>query len=173
MTAETMETARLRIRSSREEDGPFCLSLWLDDENGKYMADPPRDKADEDELNFAQGIETQEGWYPFVAELKETGERMGTCSVVPSEDERCWDLGYCVRKDLWRQGYGAEIIRAMIDFGLRRGGRSFTASVAQENIASNAVLRKLGFHVVKEGSYRKRGTSIVYPEYQYRLDIEE
>ncbi|HIS75462.1 MAG TPA: GNAT family N-acetyltransferase [Candidatus Merdivicinus excrementipullorum] len=172
MTTNSIETERLLIRSIREEDGEFCLSMWLDEEMGKYLSDPPRDKADEAELNFAQGIEEQEGWYPFVAELKSTGERMATCSLVPSEDGKTWDLGYCVHRDYWRQGFAAEMIAALIEEAYRRGGRSFTAAVAKENAGSNAVLRKLGFSIEKEGSFRKRGTDIVYPEYIYRLDLE-
>lgn len=172
MTTKDIITDRLVLRSTREEDGPFCLSIWLDDEMGKYLADPPREKADEDELNFAQGIETQEGWYPFVAVAKETGDLIGTCSAVPSEDLKQWDLGYCVHKKYWRQGYATEMIRALIHFGSGNGGRTFTANVAQENAGSNAVLRKLGFSIEKEGTFRKRHTDIVYAEYTYRLDLE-
>ena len=104
MTTKDILTDRLILRSTREEDGPFCLSIWLDDKMGKYLSDPPREKADEDELNFAQGIETQEGWYPFVAVAKGAGDLVGTCSAVPSDDLKQWDLGYCVHKKYWRQG---------------------------------------------------------------------
>ena len=53
----------------------------------------------------------------------------------------------------------------MIDFGYAKGGRKFTADIAQENTASNAVIKKLGFTVEKEGSYKKSKTNIVYPNY--------
>jgi len=173
MTTSDLKTKRLIIRSTREEDSAFCLGIWLDPEMGRYLSDPPREKADEAELNFAVGIETQEGWYPFVAVSKETGAKIGTCSIVPSDDNSCWDLGYCVHQKYWRQGYATEMLNALIDFGVRSGGRTFTASVAKENAASNAVLRKLGFHVAREGSFRKRGTDVVYPEYVYRLELEK
>lgn len=172
MTTDDLKTKRLIIRSTREADSAFCLGIWLDPEMGRYLADPPREKADDNELNFAVGIETQEGWYPFVAISKETGAYIGTCSTVPSEDQTCWDLGYCVHQTYWRQGYATEMILALIDFGRRNGGRTFTASVAKENAASNAVLTKLGFHVEREDSFRKRGTDIVYPEYVYKLELK-
>lgn len=73
----------------------------------------------------------------------------------------------------WRLGYAAEMAGEMIGFGFRSGGRTFTASAAKENAASNAVLHKLGFHVVREGGFRKRGTDIVYPEYVYQLNPEK
>lgn len=172
MTTEDIITNRLILRSTQEKDGPFCLSIWLDDEMGKYLADPPRDKADEDELNFAVGIEQQEGWYPFVAISKETGDYIGTCSVVPGTDNLHWDLGYCVHIKYWRQGYATEMIKALIEYGYCNGGRTFTANVAQENAGSNAVLKKLGFYIEKEGTFKKRNTDIEYDEYTYRQDLE-
>lgn len=172
MMTDDIVTDRLILRSTRESDGEFCLSLWLDDETGRYLSDPPRELADDLELNFAKDIEHDEGWYPFVAVLKATGERIGTCSLVPSEDGISWDLGYCVHRDYRRQGIATEMIRALIDFGRARGGRVFTADVAKENVSSNALLRKLGFRPFKEGTFRKRLTDIVYEEYTYRLELD-
>lgn len=172
MTTKDIITNRLIIRSTHEEDGPFCLSIWLDVEMGKYLSDPPCDIADEAELNFAKGIDNQKGWYPFVAISKETGDYVGTCSIVPSDDQTYWDLGYCVHKKYWRHGYATEMIKALIEFGYINGGRKFTAKVAKENIGSNAVLRKLGFNIEKEGSFKKRQTSIIYDDYTYKLELE-
>jgi ribosomal-protein-alanine N-acetyltransferase len=168
-----METKRLLIRSTRESDGPACLDIWLDDEMGKYMADPPRDKADEATLSFAVDIEKDEGWYPMVAFHKATGDFLGTCSVVPMDDGSRWDLGYAVHKKYWRQGYATELLQKLIETGREKGVKSFTANVAKENAASNAVLKKLGFHVWKDtASFRKRGTDIVFPEYTYLLEVK-
>lgn len=174
MQMQDMETKRLWIRSTRESDGPACLDIWLDDEMGKYMADPPRDKADEAELNFAVGIENDDGWYPMVVFLKATGDFLGTCSIVPMDEGSRWDLGYAVHKKYWRQGYATEFLQKLIQTGREKGVLSFSADVAKENAASNAVLKKLGFHVWKDtGSFRKRGTDIVFPEYTYLLNIKD
>ena len=172
MNTRDIITERLIIRSTREEDAPLCFSIWLDDEMGKYLSDPPREKASEAYMNFAKGIENDEEWYPFIAVSKETGDFIGTCSIVPENDPQHWDLGYCVHKKYWRQGYATEMVKALIDFGYDNGGRKFTALVAKENDGSNAVLKKLGFSVEKEGNFKKQGTDIVYDEYTYRLDIK-
>ena len=170
MRMNEMMTERLLIRPTRESDGPACLDIWLDEEMGRYMSDPPRDKADEAELNFAVGIERDEGWYPLVMIHRASGDFLGTCSVVPTENDTCWDLGYAVHRRYWRQGYGTEALTRLIEEGKARGVKAFTAAVAQENAASNALLRKLGFRVWKDdGAFRKRGTEIVYREYVYRL----
>lgn len=172
MLTNDLITERLIIKSTREEHGSLCLEIWLDDEMGKYLGDPPRDKANEEYMNFAKGIEEDEEWYPFVVFLKDTGEFVGTGSIVPMKDPTHWDLGYCIHKSYWRKGYATELIKAMIDFGYSQGARKFTAKVAKENVASNAVLKKLGFTVEKEGSFSKQGTDITYNDYTYKLDLD-
>jgi len=165
-------TERLLLRPTREADGPACLSIWLDEEMGRYLADPPRDKASEAYLNFAVGIEEDDGWYPMVAIHRETGAFVGTCSVVPMEEGACWDLGYCIHRDYWRSGYATEMVSQLIEEGRKRGVRAFTAAVAKDNAASNALCCKLGFTVWKDdGTFAKSGTDIVYEEYIYRLEV--
>ena len=172
MQMPEMRTERLLLRPTRESDGSACLDIWLDDEMGCYLADPPRALADERYLNFAVGIEEDEGWYPMVAIHQETGAFVGTCSVVPAEDGACWDLGYCIHRDFWRQGYATEMVSRLIEAGRACGVKAFTAAVAQENVASCALCRKLGFSIWKsDGSFAKRGTEIVYPEYVWRLEL--
>ncbi len=81
-------------------------------------------------------------------------------------------MGYAVHKKYWRQGYATELLQKLIQTGREKGVLSFSADVAKENAASNAVLKKLGFHMWKDtGSFRKRGTDIVFPEYTYLLQI--
>ncbi|WP_160679917.1 GNAT family N-acetyltransferase [Clostridium sp. C8-1-8] len=168
---ENLETNRLIIRSTKIEDTDFCLDIWLDDEMGKYLSDPPREKAGGIYLKWKENVEIYSGCYYFVAVSKETDCYIGTCSAVPSEDKKHWDLGYAIHKSYWNQGYATEMIKALIDFCHLNGAIKITAPVAKENIASNAVLKKLNFYVEKEGTFKKSGTDIVYDEYIYRLDL--
>lgn len=172
MIKNNLETNRLIIRSTKKEDTSFCLDIWLDDEMGKYLSDPPRDKVTDAYLKWKDEVEDYSGCYYFVAVSKETENYIGTCSTVPSEDKKHWDLGYCIHKKYWRQGYATEMIKALIDFCYKNGGCKITADVAKKNLGSNAVLRKLGFHIEKEGNFKKHGTDIVYDNYTYRLDLK-
>lgn len=166
------ETNRLYIESTKKEDTDFCLEIWLDDEMGKYLSDPPREKVDDIYLKWKENVEIYTGCYYFVAVSKETGEYIGTCSAVPSGDKKHWDLGYAIHKNYWRQGYATEMIESLIDFCRINGARKITAPVAKENIGSNAVLKKLNFYVEKEGTFTKYGTDIKYDDYTYRLDLQ-
>ena len=172
MMINDLETNRLIIKSTKKEDTSFCLDIWLDEEMGKYLSDPPRDKADDVYLKWKENVENYDGCCYFVAISKETKHYIGTCSVVPSEDQKHWDLGYCVHKKYWRQGYATEMIKALIDFCYINGGRKITADVAQQNLGSNAVLRKLDFYIEKEGTFKKYGTDTIYDKYTYRLDLK-
>lgn len=158
--------------SNRKEDTDFCLDIWLDDKMGKYLSDPPREKVNDTYIKWKENVEIYNGCYYFVAVSKETGEYIGTCSAVPSEDKRNWDLGYTIHKNYWRQGYATEMINTLIEFCHINGGKKITASVAKENIGSNAVLKKLNFYIEKEGNLKKSATDIIYDEYMYRLDLE-
>jgi len=167
-----LETNRLVIRSTKKEDADFCIDMWSDDEMGKYMSNPPREKAGNFFLEWKKDVELYEGCYYFVAVSKETGNHIGSCSAVPSEDKKSWDLGYCIHINYWRQSYATEMVTELIDFCYKSGGRKITAAVAQQNLGSNALLRKLGFYIEKKGFFKKQGTDILYDEYTYRIDLE-
>ncbi|WP_373899440.1 GNAT family N-acetyltransferase [Haloimpatiens sp. FM7315] len=167
-----LRTNRLVVRSTKKEDADFCMDIWLDKEMGKYLSDPPREKAGDTYLKWKEKVEIFQGCYYFVAVSKETGDYIGTCSAVPSEDKIHWDLGYAIHKKYWRQGYATEMIKALIDFCHENGAKKITAPVAKENVPSNKVMKKLNFYVEKEDTFKKTGTDIVYDEYVYRLDLQ-
>lgn len=116
---------------------------------------------------WKETIEIYDGCYYFVAISKESNHYIGTCSLVPNQDLTVWDLGYTVHKDYWKQGYATEIIKTLIDVCAEMGAKKMTAAVAKENMGSNAVLKKLGFNVEKEGVFRKQKTDIYYEEFIY------
>src|SRR5699024_12502038 len=111
--------------------GPAGQGVWVDGGEGEFRPDPPRDKAGDAYANFGKGIESQEGWFPFTVFSRESGEFVGTCSVVPTEESGCWDLGYAVHKRFWRQGYCTEMLTALMDWRSeeRRGGKEVRSQV--------------------------------------------
>ena len=55
----------------------------------------------------------------------------------------------------------------MIDYAHAQGARRITVRVNRENAASNRVAQKLGFTVVGEETYKKRGTDLQFTDYLY------
>jgi RimJ/RimL family protein N-acetyltransferase len=64
----------------------------------------------------------------------------------PDADGRV-EVGYRVEPEHRRQGVASEVVRALFDWAAREHGiKRFRASVAPGNVASLAVIRRLGFH---------------------------
>ena len=170
MKTSDIVTERLIIKSMTIDDTAIAWSFWGDHEVGKYLADPYYKDADE-LRELILDIDDWTGDYPFIAYLKDTGEAAGTCSVGPEGGPNQWGFGYCVRKDLWGQGYATEMARAMIGLAYSLGIRDFQGTVATENTASGRVMEKCGMHLDHESSFRKRGTDIVYPSSIYKMHL--
>lgn len=64
------------------------------------------------------------------------------------------EIGYCLRRDYWRQGIGEEALRAIIAFGFQAMNLNrIHACPWTENVASVQLLEKLGFQ--REGVLRE------------------
>ena len=164
---ENIETPRLLIRSYRIADRDFVLSMWGDRENGKYMSDPAREYADEKYLVCVDEMAGNPDGYYLIAELKAQGTRVGTCCAFPENGN--YDIGYCISKDHWEEGLGTEMVGALIRWIKTEGGRSVTAEAADDNRASTALLRKLGFEEERKTRYRKWGEDTWFDAHCYKL----
>lgn len=171
MKIKKIETPRLYLRGFEKEDAAFAISIWNDREMGEYLPDPSEENIDEEYWKMVEGLGDDEECCYMISESKETGERIGTCSFIPSEDKTTYDIAYCVHKKFWRNGYATEMARGMIDYAKAHDVKKMTVNVNQKNVASNAIVKKLGFHVVGEISYKKSGTDLEMKDYKYELTL--
>ena len=156
-----LEGERIVIRSYAPEDLDFCTGMWFDPENGRYLSDPAREYVDEVFQQALDGLQDSGYGYYLVVERKVGGERIGTCCAFPDEAGKAYDIGYCVHKSCWRQGFGREIVELLLDWVRDQDGTAVTAEAARENRGSCALLEKCGFTLKREASFRK-----------YHMDIE-
>jgi len=170
MNVPNINTQRLLIRTTRQEDLNDVAAMWGDIESGKYMPDP----------NYKSGAEIAEileddpdcPVYYFVAFRTGFDEIIGTCSLgFENANTNEYSIGYNVKKDYWGNGYAGEMVHALIDFARELGIKSITAPVAKENKASNRVMEKCGFFIEGESSFKKSGTDIVHSTFIYRLNL--
>lgn len=162
---------RIAIRSYTPEDLAFCTEMWFDPENGRWLSDPERAYVDEVYQKALDGMQDSADGYYFVVELRDGGERIGTCCAFPDGDGKVYDIGYCIHKSRWRQGFGTEVVNLVLDWVRRRGGTAVTAEAARENRGSCALLEKCGFAVVKETSFRKYHMGIVFGSFIYERKL--
>lgn len=169
-TEKSIETPRLRLRAYQKGDRDFCLSLWCDEENGKYMSDPRSENISERYLSCFDGMEDDPEGYYLIAVHKENGERIGTCCVFEEGGNR--DIGYCVAKMHWRRGFGSEMIAGLLDWVKEKGANSLSAEVADENAASVALLKKFGFCAAEKTRFKKWGEETYFDAHVYRLSLD-
>lgn len=159
---------RIALRGYRKTDFEFVSGMWFDKENGKYLSDPEIEYIDEKYQKAVDEMDDCPFGYYFVAEKLETGELVGSCCAFPDydgEDKLIFDIGYCVHKSYWRQGYGKEILFTLLDWIRSQGGVSVTAEAAKENTASVELLKKSGFEVIKESTFKKYNMNLTYDSY--------
>jgi len=171
MKIEGFKTKHLNLRNYTKADADFVISMWNDPEMGKYMPDPSIENIDDEYLKVYETLEDDEECCYLISESLVTGERIGACSFVASEDGITYDLGYSVHMKFWRNGYGTEMAQGMIDYAKYRGAKIITAPVNKKNVASNAVMKKLSFNIIGERKIKKMGTDIIIDEYLYRLEL--
>ena len=165
--ADNIVTPRLVIRSYRAADRDFILSLWGDRTNGKYMSDPAPENRDERYLSLIGEMEDDGDGYYMILELKETGERIGTCCAFPENGN--YDIGYCIDHSRWREGLGTEMIAALLRWIRSQGGVSVSGEVADDNAASVALLRKFGFTPDRKTRYKKWGEETYFDAHFHKL----
>lgn len=171
---EKLTNKRISIRSYQRSDLDFVSKMWFDKENGKYLSDPEKEYIDEKFQRAVDGLENSSFGYYFVVELPDTGELVGSCSVFPDDnDKSVFDIGYCVVKSHWREGFGSDIVETLLDWIKSKGGERVTAEVAKENAASCGLLRKLGFEVIKETSFKKYNMGIEFDSFIFSKKLEK
>ncbi|MCL2362504.1 MAG: GNAT family N-acetyltransferase [Defluviitaleaceae bacterium] len=166
----SINTQRLFLRTTTQEDLDAVASIWGDIEGGKYMPDPNYKSGNE----IAEILEDDPDCPVYYLVAFRTGydEVVGTCSLgFENADANEYSIGYNVKKDYWGNGYAGEMVHALIDFARELGIKSITAPVAKANKASNRVMEKCGFFIDGESSFKKSGTAIVHPTFIYRLDL--
>ena len=158
---------RITVRDYLRADLPFVTGMWLDGENGKYLSDPARDYADDAYQKALDEMEDNPAGYYLVIETKDFP--VGSCCMFPDKDKKVFDIGYCIHRKYWRQGYGSEAVSLLKEWIQGHGGREITAEAAAENLASNLLLKKLGFEIQRESEFRKYKMDVCYQSYIYRL----
>ena len=190
MKIEPIETRRLTLRGFTKEDALWAYSIWNDPEMGEYLPDEAKEDIDPEYIKMLEALGEDEECCYLIPVLKNTGQRVGTCSFIPAssgpsgclqtfgdcsegqipgEDKKVYDIAYCVHKDFWNQGYATEIAQGMIDYARIQGAEKVTIFVSKGNIPSNRVAVKCGGKIAGEKTYQKRGTDIIMEEYLYEI----
>ena len=144
-----LRTSRLTLRALNAEDAPNFHRLINDWEICRRLPDAP--------FPYAASLAAQ--WIAaaaadriagraeqFALTDSATGELLGCGGLRLSKDRKSAELGYWLGRVFWGQGFGAEAARRLTEWAFAALPIArVTATVAADNDASAAVLRRLGF----------------------------
>ena len=158
---QRLETERLILRRFVLEDAPAMYANWCTDpEVCRFLTWPPH-------ASEAVTRSLLEQWtadyanpenYNWVLELKDGGDIIGSCSVVrldESIDEL--EVGYCMGRRWWGNGYMPEAVAAILDYLFDAvGANRVSAKHDVENPKSGRVMQKVGmtFEGIRRQGFR-------------------
>jgi ribosomal-protein-alanine N-acetyltransferase len=150
---QILETSRLILREFSSDDVD-ALALVLSDADTMRFYPTPLDRAGVEQWiarNRQRYLE--DGLSLWAMILKSSGELIGDCglTVQDVDGEKEVEIGYHVRRDLWRQGLASEAARACRNYGFSRLPVDRLISLIRpENLPSCRVAEKNGMTVWKE-----------------------
>jgi RimJ/RimL family protein N-acetyltransferase len=107
------------------------------------------------EVRWLRRQQTEDGHTFWAVERKRDGMLLGFCGVVRVREPDTpvagnLEIGWRLRADAWRRGFGTEAAEAVIDWlEWERPGELLVARVHRDNAASQALARKLGMRRAK------------------------
>ena len=171
---QEIETPRLLLRRLTPEDAPMMYRNWANDPDvTRFLRwEPHKNEAETRELLAAWAtLYPNPDYYQWAIVEKATGEVFGTISVFRSDaaepnprdewpgfDDRngIWEVGYCIGKKWWNNGFTTEALKAVLDFWFKNTDSDWLAcSHAVANPASGKVMTKAGFVYDHDAEYHK------------------
>jgi RimJ/RimL family protein N-acetyltransferase len=150
-------TNRLGFRRWREDDLPLALGLWGDYEVTKLIDARGQLTTNQVQDRLIKEIATEKEYgvqyWPIF--LRETGEHVGGCGLRPYDLAKgTYEIGFHIRSAHWRCGYATEAARAVMKFAFNElKAKALFAGHNPKNVASRALLEKLGFRYARDEYY--------------------
>lgn len=144
------ETERLSVRRFNENDAEFIFELlnsarWL-----KFIGDRNIRTLEDARLyivNSPMFSYHKFGFGPYLVALKSTGVPIGMCSLIKRDTLQDVDLGFAFLPEHYGKAYAYEASSAVITHAKKDLGiKKLVAITNQDNSASIALLKKLGFN---------------------------
>lgn len=155
----TLETERLILRKTRQNDAEPMFKNWANDERvTKYLTWAPYESVEQLETTYHKFLlenKDKPDFYDWKIELKEIGEPIGSIGVVQlREDVESAVIGYCLGYNWWHKGIMSEGFREVIRFLFEDVGLNRIESYHDpRNPHSGDVMKKCG--LVYEGTARQ------------------
>jgi RimJ/RimL family protein N-acetyltransferase len=152
-----LETDRLLIRPFAIEDAKDALDFCSNPETIKNTGDVVRTTVAEIEdviNNVWLSDYANYGYGRYAVFYKPNNKLIGFCGFKYLPELKMTDLGYRYLPEYWGKGIATESSKKLLEFGFSTLNlKTIFGTVVPENIASSAVLRKLGFTLGEHKQY--------------------
>jgi len=123
---KTIETKRLILRQFELSDADNMYKNWAsDDEVTKFLTWPTHANAEVSRRivdTWIKGYSDDKN-YQWCIELKSSGEAIGSIGVVDNKENiEAVEIGYCIGRKYWNQGFTSESFKALIQFFFQEVG---------------------------------------------------
>lgn len=150
-------TKRLLLRRFMIEDSESFFQLIIDKEASAYAVyDEPFPTDEQSMKEILAYFSASDEFYAICA--KESGELIGFVTLNKTEAERIRNLGFCIRADYQKKGYGREATEAVMEYAFTQLEiDKLISGTANDNLPACKLLKALGFIKTDEkiGSFRK------------------
>lgn len=161
----TIETERLILREFVQEDFDALFNILSDPETMQHYPNPFDEDRTRGWIEWNLQNYRQFGFGLWAVVLKETGEFIGDCGLTIQniDGEPLPEIGYHIRKDYWRRGFGSEAARAVRDWAFTNTNYDCLYSYTKyTNIPSSSTAIANGMRKIKEFPSRNDYISYVY-----------
>ena len=170
-----LETERLLLRQLQMEDVyEYYERLFGDADVSRYMLFQPHQDIGESLESLQRKLDKYEdgNFYCWGVTEKDDESLIGLIELLrfDEQDNSC-SFVYMLGCNYWGRGYGTEMLQAVIKFAFEElGVERITADHISKNVASGAVMRKVGMtHIgTVAGKYEKLGSSFDAEVYEIR-----
>lgn len=142
MSDDAFASARLVMRRQQITDAEALFEAYSDPVLMRYWSSAPHATVADSRAYLDR---TDSDWRGWTIERKEDGAVLGTLAAVEIR-QGVSEIGYLLIRRFWGQGYAREAVSRLLDRLFHEEGlRRAVADVDPDNVASNALLKDLGF----------------------------
>ena len=154
-----LETERLLLRQITKADHDDWLAVWHSPGALDYLIDfdgKPQAAVASEIIDWAERIVREKSGIRWAITLKPADRMIGSCGFhLYERRHRRAEIGYELHSDYWRRGIMSEAAQAVLRFCFEQLDlHRAEADVVEGNVASAALLKKVGFTL--EGVWRDR-----------------
>ena len=158
-----IETERLLIREIIPSDAEAMFEMDSDKEVHKYLGNSPVKSIEQivDVIQFIRKQYTENGIGRWAVIEKKSGKFIGWTGLkfvteLTNNHQNYYDLGYRFNQKFWGMGYATESAKASLKYGLETLKlKEIYAAAHIDNIASNKILKNLGFEPIETFFYEE------------------